>query len=151
MDSITAPRRTAADRPHLAIVAIVVWALLQLPRLIAVPIVQDVLAGHDSPAWLFPAILDIVVALAAPLVAFAIWGKRGLAVWVIAITFFVVSIIDHMDAVTAGLTAPVPRTFAGMNGPGPATVPVAQAAIDVAMLVVLMRKKLRSYYLGAPG
>lgn len=63
-------------RPRLAIIVIVVWALLPLPRLIAIPLVQDVLAGHDSPAWLFPAILDLVVAIAAPFVAFAIWRKK---------------------------------------------------------------------------
>lgn len=135
-------------RPRLAIIVIVVWVLLQIPRLIAIPLIQDVLAGHDSPAWLFPAILDVVVAVAAPFVAFVIWRKRGLAVWVVTIIFFVVSIVDHMDAVTAGLSAPVPRVFEGVSGTvGPGLVPAIQTVIDVVMLVVLTRRKIVSYYL----
>ncbi len=140
-------------RPRLSIIVIVAWTLLQIPRLIAVPLVQDVLAGHESPAWLFPAILDIVVAIAAPVVAFAVWRKRGLAVWATALIFFIVSTVDHMGAVTAALTAPVPRIFGGPSSPfvSAAVFPIGQAVIDVIVLVMLLRRNMRSYYLGPLG
>lgn len=135
-------------RPGLMISIIIAWVILQLPRLIAVPLIQDVLAGIDSPAWMFPAILDIVVAVAAPFVAFAFWRKRGLAVWVIAIIFFTVSIIDHMDSITAGLLTETPIVFQGV-GTDPAIVSGSQMALDIVALVLLTRPKIMSYYLGS--
>jgi hypothetical protein len=139
---------TAADRRlRLLVLGLVVWVLLQLPRLIAVPLIQDVLADTESPAWMFPAILDVVVAVAAPLVAFALWRRRGLAVWVLAVLFFTVSIIDHADAVTAGLLAPTPQIFGGDPGPSPAIVPSIQALVDVVALAVLTRRTVKAHYL----
>lgn len=91
-----------------------------------------------------------MVAIAAPFVAFAIWRRVGLAVWVTAIIFFVVSIVDHGDAVTAGLTVPSPDIFGGPDSSiHPALVPTCQAVIDVLILFVLTRRKVLSYYFGA--
>jgi len=137
----------ASRRIRLLILGLVVWVLLQLPRLIAIPLIQDVLADTESPAWMFPAILDVVVAVAAPFVAFALWRRRGLTVWVLAVVFFAVSIIDHMDAVTAGLLAPAPQIFGGGSGPSPAIVPSIQLLIDVVALAVLTRPTIRAHYL----
>lgn len=136
---------------RLMIGGLIVWVLLQLPRLIAIPLIQDVLAGVESPAWMFPAILDIVVAVAAPFVAFALWRNRGLAVWVVAITFFVVSIVDHADSVTTGLLTSTPRVFGGAEGPSPAIVSGSQGVIDVVALVLLTLPKVKSHYLGSLG
>jgi len=153
MDPVTAHPRPTDVRPRWAITAIVVWVLLQIPRLIAIPLVGGVLNDRESDTWLYPAILDIVVAISAPLVAYAIWRKRGLGVWVTAIVFFVVSIVDHADAVTAGLTATTPRIFGGPADPsiGAAVVPIIQAVIDVVVLGMLTSKRLRAYYLGPIG
>jgi hypothetical protein len=47
---------TAADeRPRLIILGLIVWVLLQLPRLIAIPLIQDVMDETESDAWMFPA------------------------------------------------------------------------------------------------
>ncbi|MCI0636627.1 MAG: hypothetical protein L0206_22310 [Actinobacteria bacterium] len=146
----TAPTAAPAIRPRLAIAVLVVWTLLQLPRLIAVPLIRDVLDDRESDAWLYPAILDVVVAVAAPFVAYALWRKVGLAVWTTAVVFFVVSIVDHGDAVTAAAVAPTPDIFGGLGDSiGLATVPTLQAAIDVVMLLVLTSRRVRSYYLGS--
>lgn len=58
-----------------------------------------------------------------------------------------------MDAVTAGLTTPAPRVFGGPNSSfvGPAVFPIGQAVGDVVLLVMLTRRKVRSYYLGSLG
>src|SRR5712692_4538163 len=101
-------------RPRLAVV-IAVWALVQVVRITAFPIVQGVLAGLDSPAWLFPAFGDMFIGITAPLVAFAIWRRTGLAAWVTAIVWFTLSISDHMDALTSALTAPLPHSMSGSS------------------------------------
>ena len=139
---------TAADpRPRLIIIGLVVWVMLQVPRLIAIPLIQGVLDDTESDAWMFPAILDIVVAVAAPFMAIALWRARGLWVWVTAIVFFTVSIIDHLDAITAGLLAPTPQIFGGGSGPSPAIVPGLQLLIDLVALWLLLRPNVKRYYL----
>jgi len=139
---------TAADeRPRLIIIGLIVWVVLQLPRLIAIPLIQGVLDGTESDAWMFPAILDIVVAVAAPFVAVALWRARGLWVWATAIVFFTVSIVDHLDAITAGLLAPPPQVFGGGSGPSPAVVPGLQMLIDIVALSLLVRRNVKRYYL----
>jgi hypothetical protein len=138
----------AADpRPRLIIIGLVVWVVLQVPRLIAIPLIQGVLDDTEDDAWMFPAILDIVVAVAAPFMAVALWRARGLWVWVTAIVFFTVSIIDHLDAITAGLLAPTPQIFGGGSGPSPAIVPGLQLLIDLVALWLLLRPNVKRYYL----
>jgi hypothetical protein len=137
----------AAERPRLIIIGLIAWVLLQLPRLIAIPLIQGVLDGTESDAWMFPAILDIVVAVAAPFMAVALWRARGLWVWVTAMVFFTVSIIDHLDAITAALLAPPPQIFGGGSGPSPAVVPGLQLLIDIVALWLLMRRNVKRYYL----
>jgi hypothetical protein len=66
MNEAASNRSAGEERPRLIIAGLVVWVLLQLPRLIAIPLIQDVLEGTESDAWMFPAILDVVVAVAAP-------------------------------------------------------------------------------------
>src|SRR6266508_3130757 len=141
---------TATDeRPRLIIIGLIVWVVLQVPRLIAIPLIQGVLDDTESDAWMFPAILDIVVAVAAPFIAVALWRARGLWVWVTAIVLFTVSIVDHLDAITAGLLAPPPQVFGGGSGPSPAVVPGLQMLIDVVALWLLTRRNVKRYYLDA--
>jgi hypothetical protein len=147
MDEDASDPTAANQRPQRVIVGLVVWVLLQVPRLIAIPLIQDVLDDTESDAWMFPAILDIVVAVAAPFVAVALWRARGLRVWVSAILFFTISIVDHLDAITAGLLAPPPQIFGGGSGPSPAVVPGLQLLIDLMALWLLRRPNVKRYYL----
>ena len=137
---------TADQRPRL-IIGLIAWVVLQMPRLIAIPLIQGVLDDTESDAWMFPAILDIVVAAAAPFMAVALWRARGLWVWVTAQLFFAVSIIDHLDAITAGLLTPAPQVFGGGSGPSPAVVPGLQLLIDAVALSLLLRRNVKNYYL----
>jgi hypothetical protein len=77
---------TAADeRPRLIIIGLIVWIILQVPRLIAIPLIQGVLDDTESDAWMFPAILDIAVAVAAPFLAVALgtdWTPPGRSVMI---------------------------------------------------------------------
>lgn len=129
-------------------VALVVWALLQIPRLIAVPVVRDILAGHDSTAWLFPAIGDIFIATTAPFVAIAIWRSRTAWAWAGTVLWLVLSVIDHTDTITAALTTPVPQALSVSSPALPAfAFPLVQAAIDATFVVLLMGARTRSFYL----
>ncbi len=134
-------------RPRLAIIVIVVWLLVQMSRIMAFHIVQDVHAGIDSPAWLFPALMDIFLGITAPFVAFALWRKTGLAVWTGAIVWLTLSISDHIDGFTAALTVPLAHSISANNSSPFSTIVLVLAALDVVAVVLLMRRKMKSYYL----
>lgn len=137
---------SAPHRPRTALIVLTVWVLLQLPRFIAVPLIQSVLAGHDPAAWLFPAIIDIVVAVAGlPLIVLA-WTRPALATWVYALLWLSLSMFDHASAITAFAIAGVPTIFADMGGGGP-TVPAIQTALDLAVFALLCRQGVRTHFL----
>lgn len=138
------------NRPRLFLILIVIWMILQIPRFIAIPIIVNAIAGIDPTAWLFPAIVDIVVAVTAPFLAFAIWRKTGLAVWTSAIVWLSISIFDHFDAITAALSSPLPQIFVQMGGGG-AIVPFIQTLIDATFIVLLCKQDKRTYFLGIQG
>jgi len=119
---------------------------LQIPRLIAIPIIINVIAGIDPAAWLFPAIVDIVVAVTAPFVAWAAWKKTGPSVWAAILIWLSISIFDHFDAITATLSAPLPQIFVRFGGGG-IIVPMIQTVIDAAFVVILLRRKSMDYFL----
>ena len=138
---------TSPTRPRGVLAVLAIWCLLQLPRLIAVPLIQDVAAGRDDPAWMYPAILDVVVAAAAVPVAWLLWRRRGLLPFVAGVMFFVVSIVDHGDAVTAAFLAPTPHVFGGPDGGASGrVVPAVQAVVDVVALVLLTRPSVRAWF-----
>jgi hypothetical protein len=119
---------------------------MQLPRFIAVPLIQSVLAGHDPAAWLFPAIIDIVVAVAGVPLIVLTWTRPGLATWVYALLWLSLSIFDHASAVTAFAIAGMPTVFAEMGGGG-AAVPALQTVLDVALFVMLCQRGVRAHFL----
>ena len=133
-------------RPRVALIVLTVWALMQLPRFIAVPLIQSVLAGNDPAAWLFPAIIDIVVAVAGVPLIVLTWTRPSLATWVYALLWLSLSIFDHASAVTAFAIAGVPTVFAEMGGGG-AAVPALQTVFDVALFVMLCQRGVRAHFL----
>ena len=136
-------------RPRLAIIALAVWALFQTARISAQPIIPSVLAGHDSTAWLYPAFVDLFIGITAPFVAFVIWRKTGLWVWVAVLIWFTISLFDHMDAIAAALISPIPQAFFGGNQSTVLTSLIFSAVLDVVSLVSLARGKMRAHYVGS--
>lgn len=126
----------------------IIWALMQLPRFIAMPLIGDVLAGIDSPAWLYPAILDVVVAVAAPFVAYFFYKETSPRTWLFGVLFLVVSILDHGGSVSADILTATPQVFGGEEGPDPMIVSSAQGVVDAVMLFVLLHIRTRKIYLG---
>lgn len=128
------------------LIAISLWIVLQIPRLIAIPIIQDVLSGIDDGEWMYPAILDIVVAAASPIALWMIWKTKNVYAWAFLICYFVVSIVDHGDAVTAMNLARVPQTFQKMGAEGASNTPIYQSVFDLLCIVLLFRKNLKAYF-----
>jgi hypothetical protein len=137
---------TSDFRLRMMIIGVTAWAAFQTIRLVGFPLAQDALAGRASPAWLYPAITDVAVGLMAPIVAFAVWRMKGLGVWVFAIVFFAISIVDHLDAVTAALTTPIPA--APLLSPSAVATAVELtviSVIDAVAIAVLGTARMRSH------
>jgi len=129
----------------LAIAVVAAWALIQTVRVSAVGLAQSVLAGHEPAAWLFPACVDVFLGLTAPVVAFIVWRRTGLGVWVTAIVWFALSISDHLDGATAALVGPVPVN----TPPWIAAGFLFLTALDLIALVLLTRRRMKAHYLSS--
>lgn len=134
--------------PRVAIILVSVLALFQIVRIFAYPIVQDVFAGLNAEAWLFPALMDMFVGITALFVALGIWRGKGLLPWVSAIVFFALSISDHLDAITVVLTSkgPAPAMMSGAPS-AVSTQLVVMTLLEVAALWALTTKSMREHYL----
>ena len=136
-------------RPKVAIGFFSILALFQIVRVSALTIVQGVIAGKYSEAWIYPGMVDIAIGVAAPFIAYALWKKTGLGVWTIAIVFFVLSIFDHMDAITVAA-----RTMDAIPPGLPSDKIMAVLMLSVSSIIelfaikLLVSRKLKSYYLG---
>lgn len=125
---------------------ITIWIILQTPRLIAIPLINDILSWIDSPVWMYPAILDIVVAVIWPIVIYLLWKKKQISSWVIAIIYLSISIIDHGSAITASILAPTPQVFKEF-GEAWIFVPLVQSIFDFIGIILLSNLTFRNQYL----
>jgi hypothetical protein len=92
----------------------------------------------------------VFIGITGPLLAFAIWRRTGLAVWVNAIVFFTLSIADHLDAVTNAQAGPVPIDTPGFSTPaGSAAGLHVASGLDLIALLLLTRGRMKSQYLGS--
>lgn len=128
------------------LIGLTIWIVMQITRVIAIPIVQDVLSGVDDAAYLYPAILDIVVALLSPFAVYLLWKKRTIFSWTAIIAYFVISIIDHGDSVTASLIARIPQTFQEMGITNATNTPIFQSIGDIICIILMCRKDITSLF-----
>ena len=124
---------------------VTLWAVLQLGRLIAIPLILSVLAAGDSAVWMFPAMVDVVVAAGVPLAIWAVWRGQGVLAWVYILGWMLLSIFDHASAVTAFALAGVPTVFAKFGDQG-FLAPMAQTLGDIVVIWALMRRPVRQHY-----
>lgn len=128
------------------VIAVVVWAVLQIPRYIAIPIIQNIFSGGtDHPAWLIPALGDIVIATLSFVVIYAFWKKQGFWVWAFTLLWLALSIYDHASTLFAASLTPSPQIFGGGTTPNLANLsaPGSQLVIDALFFVYLSREKIR--------
>lgn len=132
-------------RPKVILLLLTVWAILQIPRFIALPLINSVLSKQDPAAWLFPAIIDIVVAVLAPLVIYFVWKHPNLWTWLFILNWLVISTFDHASAITAFSIAGVPTIFKEFGSSGN-IVPAIQSIIDGFLFWALCQEKVRTHF-----
>jgi len=120
-------------------IGLIIWILLQISRLIALVLINDINAGTESKAWMYPAYLDLFAAVfALPLIAVLI-KKRGLLVWTFTVAYLIISIVDHFgNFTTTAIVGPPSIVEEGMN---PLLIPVIQTVIDFVFLILLLVPK----------
>ena len=140
--------KPSTKSPRVAIILVSLLALFQIVRVLAYPIIQDVFAGVNAEAWLFPAMMDVFVGATALFVAIGIWRGKGLAVWTSAIVFFCLSISDHLDAIAVVLTSKGPHPAMMSGTPSAiATQLGVMTLLEALAIWALTTKSLRSHYL----
>jgi hypothetical protein len=122
------------------LIALTIWILLQMVRFVAIPLIQNVVAGIDAPGWMYPAMLDVLTAVIAPFLAVALWKWRGFAVWTFTVVYLVVSIVDHGGAFISLSLIGEPIAFEAMNAAGssPWVAPIIQTALDFVFLYLVL-------------
>lgn len=130
------------------LIALIIWILLQLSRAIAVVLINDINAGGSSEAWRYPAYLDIFATVFALPLIWAVWARRGFLTWTAAVSYLVISIVDHFgNFVTTSFVGP-PSIAEGMN---PYLIPVIQTILDIVFLVLLFVPRLRAIFFRIDG
>lgn len=125
-------------------IGLLVWILLQATRFVAIPIIQNINAGIEPPAWMYPAYLDLFAAILALPLILALIYKPGVLSWALAIVYLAISIVDHLgNFVTVGLVGPPSIVEEGMN---PVLVPAIQTVIDAIFAVLLLVPKYRKLF-----
>lgn len=142
---------TVLNRPTWLLAALSFWAILQVPRLIAIPLIQSVQAGKDHPMWLIPAAGDILIAVPALFIAYFVWRGRGLWVWVVALLWLALSIYDHTTTIITNLSVGDPHAFEQLFGKSFGgngyLAPLSQGIVDAILFVLLLRKRARNYFI----
>jgi hypothetical protein len=125
-----------------------IWGAIQIARLIAIPLMGDILSGKAQEAWMFPAILDTVTALLSFFFLYAIWKKRTFATWMYSFLYLSISIIDHIDGAVAGALTAAPALFGGPERDKVSLIIslLAPAVIDAIALYLLSRKDVRGKF-----
>lgn len=146
---MTAP--STSSRPTWLLIALTVWAVLQIPRLIAIPLIQSVQAGKDHPMWLIPAYGDVLNVLFIPFVIYLLWRRRGLMTWTVTLLWLALSIYDHSTTIVTSFNAPAPHAFEQLFGrsfEGQGYVaPLSQGIVDAVFLMLLAGKRIRDYFM----
>ena len=115
-------------------IGLIVWIVLQLSRFVAFPLINNVNAGAESKAWLYPAYLDLFAAVFALPLVWVIVKRRGFLTWACTIIYLAISIVDHVGIFfTTTFVGPL-SIAEGMN---PYLVPVIQIALDLLFVLLL--------------
>jgi len=127
---------------------LIIWGAIQIARLIAIPLMLDILNGKADEAWMFPTILDTVTAVLSFYFLYAIWKQRNFATWMYTFLYLVISIIDHTDGAVAGALTAAPALFGGPDRDKVSLIIslLVPGVIDAIALYLLSRKDVRSKF-----
>lgn len=137
-----------AKLANFTLIFLTVWGAIQIARLIAIPLIGDILARKEDPAWMFPAMLDVVVALASVYLLPALWKKQAFSTWLYAFLYLFLSIIDHIDGAVAAAFSTTPGLFGGPARPKSEVIIslLVPAVIDLIPLLLLCRPQVRAAF-----
>ncbi|MEP3653514.1 MAG: hypothetical protein ABJO36_01345 [Litorimonas sp.] len=126
------------------IIALVIWLLLQLSRFIALVLIQEINVGVETPAWMFPAYLDMFAAILALPLTVMVWKARGFLTWSFIVIYLAISIIDHIgNFVTTDLVGPPSIVPEGSN---PILFPAIMTVFDTIFIIMLFVPKYRDIF-----
>ena len=126
------------------LIATSIWILVQVSRAIALVLIKDIDAGSSSEAWRYPAYLDLFAVITALPLIWALWARRGLMTWVAIVTYWVISIVDHIGNFVTTTFVGAPSIAEGMSNPY--LIPGIQTVIDVIFLALLFVPKYRKLF-----
>lgn len=123
---------------------LVIWIGLQISRLIALLLIDNINTGNEAAAWMFPAYLDMFAAIFALPLILAIWKKRGFITWSLVVIYLAISIVDHMgNFVTTDLVGPPSIVPEGSN---PILFPAIMTLFDMLFFILLFLSKYRGIF-----
>ncbi|MEL6675636.1 MAG: hypothetical protein AAFR61_25735 [Bacteroidota bacterium] len=115
----------------------------------AFSLINDIDAGSESAAWLYPAYLDIFAAVFALPLIVALLRWRGLNTWTATMVYLAISIADHVgNFVTTGAVGPPSIVDEGMN---PYLAPAMMTVFDTLFLILLLVPGYRQLFFNLAG
>lgn len=142
MNEISQDPKSKPPRPRTKTIIIILTAFMTI-RGVYVVFIPGALQPESPPdvAWLIPLLGDVVVALAAPIVAVLLWKSNTLGAWTAAIALqtlgtWVTAGFIILDSVAGG----IPGSTSGAGG---LFVPLS---IGLVNLYLLSRRSVREYY-----
>ena len=126
------------------IIGMAVWLLLQTSRAIAIVLIDEIHAGGESKAWMYPAYLDLFAVVFAPPLVWATLRRRGVVTWALAVVYWSISIVDHVGNFVTTTTVGPPSIAEGMSNPY--LVPAIQTALDIVFIALLFVPRYRDLF-----
>lgn len=118
------------------IIGLIIWLFLQISRLIALALINDINSGVESLAWMYPAYLDLFAAVFALPLIVGIIKWRGVLTWTFTVVYLAISIVDHFgNFTTTTIVGPPSIVEEGME---PLLIPIIQTVIDFIFLILLL-------------
>ena len=121
----------------------VIWAVLQLARVLSFATIQGIMAGHIAIEWLYPAIIDVFIGLSAPLMAFFIWRKDGVWPRLTVLIWLSVSFLEHIETIKLNMISLKPLAFFGATQSVIALELAAFAVWDAVAFVLVAKQTLK--------
>lgn len=145
----TAGTRTLTEtRPRQA--TILGWlTVIHVYRVAALGLVLTALEGGVPPVFIIPGVGDFLAGITAPIIAFLLWRRRGLRVWLAAIVWHALALSDLLVGQSiqfivqpeSGITPPDAVLAIAL------TIWIALDITHLLSIVLLSRKPMRDYYL----
>ena len=104
-------------------------------------------AGAPPAAWLMPLVGDAIIGVSALFIAYLIWQRKGLWVWVVIIVWNALAIWDALSAYLIHLSNPWPDFF--MIQIFGASMFFMASAMHLAIIAMAAQPAVKGHFLGS--